>query len=165
MRGRSNPPDMSATPMSADTPIAATPAQMTGGLGLGHPRSIPWAMLSLLGRAGGLLLLFVGTLVDIIAGSTPADCFTSHCGANISADIQYAILVSRLLWAIGAFGLAAGAGIKLHFLLREPETNGADENARFLARRRGEFLLFLAGVGILFVLLLTQTGAVAVPAI
>lgn len=149
----------------ADAPIAATPAQMSGMGGRGASRPIPWRFLSLLGRGGGLLSLFVGTLVDVIAGSYPADCFTSHCSGSTSAGIQYAILAARLLWALGAFGLAAGGGIELHFIRRHPESSGPEENARFLADRRAAFVLFLVGIVILFVLVLTQGGAVANPAI
>ncbi|HTP54582.1 MAG TPA: hypothetical protein VML94_06475 [Thermoplasmata archaeon] len=162
MRGRPNPPDLSAnSPGPSDAPIAATPAQM-GGMhgGRGPSRPIPWKSLSLLGRGGGVLLFFVGTLVDVIAGSFPADCFTSHCSGSTSAGIQYAILFSRLLWTLGAFGLAAGGGIELHFFLQNPESNGPEENARYLARRRAAFAYIFLGIGILFVLLLS-TGSVA----
>jgi hypothetical protein len=156
MRGRPNPPDLSVnSPGPSDAPIAATPAQMGGMRGRGASRPIPWKFLSLLGRGGGVLLFFLGTLVDVIAGSFPADCFTSHCSGSTSAGIQYAILVSRLLWSIGAFGLSAGGGIELHFFLQNPESNGPEENARFLARRRAAFLFVFVGIGILLVLLLT----------
>jgi len=164
MRGRSNPPDLSVNPpVASDAPIAATPAQMGGMRGRGASRPIPWKFLSLVGRGGGILLFFVGTLVDVIAGSYPADCFTSHCSGSTSAGIQYAILFSRILWSLGAFGLAAGGGIELHFLLQNPESNGPEENARFLARRRGAFAFVLIGVGVLLVLLLT--AGVAAPAL
>ncbi|MGP8078314.1 MAG: hypothetical protein ACLQD8_06875 [Thermoplasmata archaeon] len=157
MRGRPNPPDLSQQTVGAsDAPIAATPAQMSGMMGRSPSRPIPWRLLSLLGRGGGFLLLFVGTLVDVIAGSFPADCFTSHCSGSTSAGIQYAILFARILWTVGAFGLASGAGIELHFVLQNPEANGAEENARFLARRRAAFVLLLVGIAILFVLLLSE---------
>jgi hypothetical protein len=147
----------------ADAPIAATPAQMPGMMGGRAAPPIPWSALSLLGRGGGVILLFVGTLVAVIAGSYPADCFTSHCSGSTSAGIQYAILAARILWAIGAFGIAAGAGIQLHFILQNPESNGPEENARFLAARRAAFFLLLVGIGILLALLLTQGTAVAPP--
>lgn len=154
---------MDARP-SSDAPIAATPAQMGGMMGRSSARPIPWRLLSFLGKGGGFLLLFIGTLVDVIAGSYPADCFTSHCSGSTSAGIQYAILASRILWSIGAFGLAAGAGIDLHFLQQNPESNSPEENARHLARRRAAFALVIAGIVILLVLTLTA-GVVANPAI
>jgi len=126
---------------------------------------VPWILLSVVGRGGGLVLLFVGTIVDIIAGSFPADCFTSHCSGSTSAGIQYAILAARLLWAIGAFGLATGAGIQLHFVLHEPEGSSPEENERFLAARRAALIVLLVGIGILLALLLTQSTAVANPAL
>lgn len=150
---------MSTAPMGpSDAPIAATPAQMGGRRA---SRAIPWRLVSLLGRGGGFLLLFVGTLVDVVAGSYPADCFTSHCGGGASASVQYGILAARILWSVGAFALSGGAAIDLHFVLQGPEANGAEENARFLARRRTAFVLFLVGIAILFGLLITQSGAVA----
>ncbi|HTP55104.1 MAG TPA: hypothetical protein VML53_00345 [Thermoplasmata archaeon] len=153
---------MSVSPsVPSDAPIAATPAQMPGLMGAKPTRPIPWRFLSLLGRGGGLVLLFVGTLIEVIGGSFPADCFTSHCSGSTSAGIQYAILAARLLWAIGAFGLAAGAGIELQFIEQGPESNGPEENARFLARRRADLLVLLVGVGILLALLITQPTAVA----
>jgi multisubunit Na+/H+ antiporter MnhB subunit len=165
MRGRPDPPDLSVSPRSSsDAPIAATPAQFDGMMGRGRSRSIPWKLLSFLGEAGGFILLFVGTLVAVIAGSFPADCFTTHCTASTSAGIQNAILASRILWSLGAFGLAGGAGIELQFLLQNPESNSPQENDRYLARRRAAFVMLLFGIGVLFVLTLTA-GIAANPAI
>lgn len=162
MRSRSPVPsdESSSPPISVNAPIAATPAQM-GRMGGPRSRPVPWRLLSLVGRAGGLLLLFVGTLVDVIAGTFPADCFTSTCTTSTSAGIQYAILTARLFWVIGAFGLAAGSGIQLHFILHSPESEGAEENARFLAARRGAYTMLLVAIGILLVILLTDGLAVA----
>lgn len=162
MRGRTPSADPSTLPpVPADAPIAATVAQMSAPPRGAGRRPIPWSFLSLLARGGGVLLVFVGTLIDVIAGSYPADCFTSHCGGSTSAGIQYGILAARLLWSIGAFGLSAGAGIELHFLQTSPEGPGPEENARYLARRRAAYGLLLVGIGVLLVLLLTQGGAVA----
>jgi len=162
MRSRSPPPtdDGSPPPIPVNAPIAATPAQMSR-TSSPRTRPVPWRLLSLVGRGVGLALLFVGTLVDVIGGTFPADCYTSACTPSTSAGIQYAILAARLLWAIGAFGIAAGAGIQLHFVLHTPETDGAEENARFLASRRAAFTLLLVGIGILLVILLTDQVALA----
>lgn len=159
-RSPSSTDDGNPPPIPVNAPIAATPAQMARTSGA-RSRPVPWRLLSLVGRGVGLALLFVGTVVDVIAGTFPADCFTSTCTTSTSAGIQYAILAARLLWAIGAFGLAAGAGIQLHFVLHSPETDGAEENARFLAARRAAFVLLLVGIGILLVILLTDSAAVA----
>lgn len=164
MRGRSNGSDLAAPgPVPADAPIAATPAQISGMRGRGPGQPIPWPLLSLVGRGGGLLLFFLGTLVAVIGGSFPADCFTSTCSGSTSAGIQYAILVTRLFWSLGAFGLAAGAAIELHFVLRGPEEAGPEANARFLAARRSAFVLVLVGIGVLLALVLSQGGAIAPP--
>ncbi len=162
MRSRSSSPDLSGTPPPApDAPIAATVAQMTGATARPTPRPIPWTFLSLVGRGGGVLLLFVGTLVLVIGGGYPAGCFTSTCGGGVFSGVEYAILTARILWAIGAFGLSAGAGIELHFVLHSPRSDSSEEHERFLAQRRAAFVLLLVGVGILVVLLVTEPLAVA----
>jgi len=162
MRGRNGTSDPSSTPsIPVNAPIAATPAQLSPAPGHRAPRPVPWRMLSELGRGLGLLLVFVGTLVDIIAGTYPADCFTSTCTPSTAAGLQYAILSARILWALGAFGLSAGAAVQLHFVLVAPESETAEENARYLAARRAAFVTFLVGIGILLAILLTDGAAIA----
>jgi hypothetical protein len=133
-------------------------------MGGGPPRAVPWSLVANLGRAAGLLLLFLGTLVAVLFASFPADCFTMTCTGSDAASVQYGILASRLLWTFGAFGLAGGAAIKLHFLLDEPGTDSPEATRRYLARRRSEFLLLLVGVAILLLLLLTA-GTTISPAL
>jgi hypothetical protein len=147
-------------PPSSTGPIAAAPTQIPGMMSQA-PRPMPWAFLALIGRMLGLLLLFVGTLVAVIFASPPADCFTSTCGNGVSAGLQYGILTARLLWTFGAAFLLAGSAIKLHFVLGEPTSDGPEGNARYLALRRTETVLILVALGILFVLLLTASTAVA----
>jgi hypothetical protein len=125
------------------------------------PHPISWHNAALFAKGGGLVLLFVGTLVSVLFGSFPADCFTMTCTGSTSAGVQYGILLARLLWTFGAFGLAIGAGIQRQFVLNGPPPESTEAGARFLADRRTEFWLMLAGIGILLVLLLTQPGAVA----
>ena len=162
MRGRNGSSDSSPTPpIPANAPIAATPAQMTSVIGPRTPRPVPWRLVSDIGRGMGLLLVFVGTLVDVIGGTYPADCFTSTCTTSTAAGLQYAILAARILWALGAFGLSAGAAVQLHFVLIAPESETAEENARYLAARRAAFVVFLVGIGILLALLLTDGSAIA----
>ncbi len=151
---------MGSTPSSGGTSIAAAPAQISrlGGM---DSRRIPWHTLALLGKCLGLVLLFVGTLVAVLFGSFPADCFTSTCGAGVRAGVQYGILLSRLLWTFGAFGLALGAGIQRQFVLNGPTSETGESGARYLQDRATEFWLLLASIGILLLLLLSQTGAIA----
>ncbi len=145
---------------SGGTSIAAAPAQVSrvGGL---DPHPISWHTLALLAKGGGLVLLFVGTIVSVLFGSFPADCFTMTCSGSTSAGVQYGILLARLLWTFGAFGLTVGAGIQRQFVLNGPPPESAEAGAKFHADRRSEFWLMLAGIGILLVLLLTQSGALA----
>lgn len=152
---------MPVPPIPANAPIAATPAQISPARPPSTPRPVPWSLLSDLARGLGLLLLFVGTLVDVIGGTYPADCFTSTCTTSTSASLQYAILAARILWVLGAFGLSSGAAIQLHFVLVTPESDSSEENARYLAARRAAFVTFLVGIGILLAVLLTDGSAIA----
>jgi hypothetical protein len=162
MRGRNGASEAAPTPpIPANAPIAATPAQMTAILRPRSTRPVPWRMLSEVGRGLGLVLLFVGTLVDVIGGTYPADCFTSTCTGSTAAGVQYAILTARILWSLGAFGLSAGAAVQLHFVLTGPDSDTTEENARYLAARRAAFLTFLVGIGILLAILLTDGTAIA----
>jgi uncharacterized membrane protein SpoIIM required for sporulation len=105
-------------------------------------------------------LIFLGTLVAVVFGSFPANCFTSACSTSTSASIQYGILASRILWTLGVFGIAVGAALKLQFVLLEPSSNSSESNARHIDRRRAELYLLIVSIVILLVLTLVQ-GAVA----
>ncbi len=151
---------MGGTSGSGGAPIAAAPSQVSR-LGGFDPHPVAWSTIAALAKGGGLVLLFVGTLVMVLFGSYPASCFTSACSTSTSAGLQYSILFSRILWTVGAFAIAAGAGIQRQFVLNGPTPEGSEASARFLADRRTEFVLFLFGIVLLLVLLLSETSAIA----
>jgi len=124
-------------------------------------RTVPWSQLATASRGVGLLLLFLGTLVAVLFASFPADCFTMTCTGNDAASVQYGILASRLLWTLGAFGLVAGAALKLHYVLEEPRADGPEATQRYIAHHRADFLLLLVGIAILLLLLLTAQTAIS----
>ncbi|MGI0130557.1 MAG: hypothetical protein ACREDE_08255 [Thermoplasmata archaeon] len=71
-----------------------------------------WAMMGFGAKTLGLLLVFVGTLVGVV-GLNP----TTSPNTNI---IDGAVLATRVLWTIGLAAIAAGAGIKLQFVIGTP---------------------------------------------
>lgn len=115
---------------------------------------VPWGFLATTAKAGGFLFILIGTLVAVVLASYPASCFTSTCTVNTSASLQYAILTSRLLWTLGAAGIAVGAWLKLHFFLVSPASGTPDGTQLFLAARRAETIQILVAIGILLLLLL-----------
>jgi len=124
-----------------------------------------WSVLAMLGQGIGLLLLFIGTLIVVVAGSYPADCFTQipACGASTAQGVAYGIETARLLWTLGLFGIAAGAGLRLQIVNVHPLPTTSDETRVYLARRRGEFVILVVALVLLFVLLVWSTAALPVP--
>lgn len=149
------PPGQSATWMPPPAPLTAPPPAlpMTQRMAPEHlAMRIPWSFLAFLAQSVGLLLLFVGGLIAVTAGVYPPSCLTSNCNANTLANIDYGIMVARLLLILGLFGLAAGAGLHLQF--RPPLAAGATPEATrvYLARRRSEFALLVLTILLLFFL-------------
>lgn len=148
-------------------PSASPAAPVAAGPKLSErfsPESIaargPWNFLALLAQGLGLILLFVGTLVVVVFGSYPADCFTSTCAyGSLDQGIAYGIETARLLWTLGLFGIAAGAGIRLQFTTPNPAPTTPEGTRMYLARRRGEFVILVIAIVLLFLLLLFSTGS------
>jgi hypothetical protein len=114
---------------------------------------VPWAFLAFFAQSIGLLLLFVGGLVAVTGGVFPPTCVTaSNCNAGTGTNVDYAIMVMRVLLVLGLFGLASGAGLHLQF--RPAPAAGAtpEETRVYLARRRGEFVLLVVTIVLLFIL-------------
>lgn len=110
-------------------------------------------------RAGGFLLLFVGTLVAI-AGATPGGgCVTNagSCGNGFFGQALDAILVAKILWVLGLGALGAGAGIKLHWDLKLPVNPTTDETNWLLAARRQNWWLLVISILLLAGLLVWST--------
>ncbi|MGA8664146.1 MAG: hypothetical protein WB809_03640 [Thermoplasmata archaeon] len=159
------PPPAAGYPYSP-VPPAAPPARPLAERFSAESMSArgPWAFLAMLGQGIGLLLLFVGTLVVVVAGSFPADCFTTTCGTSTAQGVAYGVETARLLWTLGLFGIAAGAGIRLQFVNANALPTTSDETRIYLARRRGEFVILVVSILLLFGLLLWSTATLpAVP--
>jgi len=122
---------------------------------------IPWAFLALLSQGIGLLLIFLGTIIQIAFGYVPISCVdASSCSQSTFQGIVYGIDAARLLWVVGLFGLAVGAGLHLQFR-PAPSSPLTPEDARvYLARRRGELVMLVLSLLLLFLILLLSTGSV-----
>jgi len=150
------PPGQTATWMPPPAPLSAPPPSvpMSQRLSPEHlgPR-IPWAFLAFLAQSIGLLLLFVGGLVAVAAGVFPPNCVTAtNCSAGTFTNVDYGIMVARLLLVLGLFGLATGAGLHLQFRPGLAVGASPEETRAYIARRRGEFILLVLSIVLLFVL-------------
>lgn len=125
---------------------------------------LPWQSLALLSQGLGLLLVFLGTLVMVAFGYIPVSCVAATtCSQGTLQGVLYAIDAARLLWTIGLFGLAVGAGLHLQF--RPPPTfpSSPEETRVYLARRRGEMIMLVLALLLLFLVLLYSTFPVPYP--
>jgi len=112
---------------------------------------IPWAFLALLSQSLGLLFLFVGGLVAVTLGAYPPNCLTaSNCNAGTFSNVDYGIMVARLLLVLGLFGLAAGAGLHLQFRAALADGATPEQTRVYISRRRGEFILLVISILLLF---------------
>lgn len=140
------PAPLSAPPPSVPITQRFTPENLT--------YKIPWSFLAFVAQSVGLLLLFVGGLVAVSGGVLPPGCVSTptNCNSGTAANVDWAIMVARLLLVLGLFGLATGAGLHLQF--RPGSTGGAsaEETRAYIARRRGEFVLLIISILLLFVL-------------
>jgi hypothetical protein len=122
-------------------------------------RALPWPMLSLWGRALGLILLFVGTLVVVVGATVGGNCFTSAtaCTGNTSwfAQVANSILTAKILWTIGLFFLAVGASAKLHWGLQAPTSGKTDDVNWVMAERRANYWILTISIILMAILLFT----------
>ncbi|MCI4372907.1 MAG: hypothetical protein L3K02_04620 [Thermoplasmata archaeon] len=113
---------------------------------------VPWSFLAFVAQSLGLLFLFVGGLVAVSGGVLPPGCVSTpgNCNMGTAANVDWAIMVARLLLVLGLFGLAAGAGLHLQFRPGLASGASAEETRAYIARRRGEFILLLVSILLLF---------------
>ena len=118
--------------------------------------------VSFLFRVLGFTLLFVAALIAVTWGYPGGSCFpssgtgTTPCtpaGSAYVTGAANAILTGHILFAIGAFMLGIGAGIKIHFGLQSKAGADREENRWIIADRLFNGLVFLVSVWILFALL------------
>ncbi|MCI4344246.1 MAG: hypothetical protein L3J87_01280 [Thermoplasmata archaeon] len=125
-----------------------------------------WPLISFWGRVIGFILLFVGTLIQVVVGSYPASCVTGATGCSAGNVVSYlqgdanGLLASGILWALGLFFLGSGAGIKLHWILKRPPSQAsAEELSAWVADRRLNGIIVLLTVVLLFALLVYYHGS------
>lgn len=125
---------------------------------------IPWQSLALISQGLGLLLVFLGTVIMVAFGYIPVNCVAATtCSAGTLQGVLYGIDVSRLLWTVGLFGLAVGAGLHLQFRPPPSFPSTPEETRVYLARRRGEFIMLALALLLLFLLTLYSTFPVPYP--
>jgi hypothetical protein len=112
-----------------------------------------WPFLGFWLRAGGFLLLFLGTLVAIVGATPGGSCYTGVCGGYVGQAAN-AILAAKILWTLGLGALGAGAGIRLHWGLRMPMSSSSEETAWVMAARRTNWWLLVMSVVLMLLLFL-----------
>lgn len=126
----------------------------------GRPVMIPLESLATWAFIIGFLLLFVGAIVVAGWASEPGSCVTSptSCDANHTAGVLNAIWAAKILWVLGLSGISAGAGIKLHW--GTPVQRGAspEEFTWAIAERRRYLFLFVIGIVMLMIVVLTMNA-------
>jgi hypothetical protein len=123
-----------------------------------------WRFYALVAQGVGLVLIFLGTAIMVLFGYVPVNCVgATTCSGGTYQGILYGIDIARFLWTLGLFGIALGAGIQLQF--RTPPTfpSTAEETRVYLAHRRGEFIMLVVSLVLLFLITLLSTGAVPIP--
>jgi len=120
-------------------------------------RHDPWGIISFGARAVGFLLLFVSALVIIAGVSIPASCYSAagSCTGTTWAGLVNALLVGRIIAAIGLASLGFGAAVKLHYGLRTTNATTGEEARVVASERQVEGALFVASVILLLVLALS----------
>jgi hypothetical protein len=125
---------------------------------------VPWQFLAFIAQSIGLLLIFVGGLVAVTAGVYPPSCYntTPACSGGTYENIAYGLMSARFLLILGLFGLAAGAGLHLQFRPALESGSTPEATRAYLARRRGEFLLLVLTIVLVFVIVIWSTQIAAV---
>lgn len=115
-------------------------------------------MLSLWGRALGLLLLFVGTLVVVVGATIGGNCFASagNCtSTSWYSQVANSILTAKILWTLGLFFLAVGASAKLHWGLQAPTSGKSEDMTWVMAERRANYWILTLSIILMAILLFT----------
>lgn len=163
MAGAPPPPPPSPNPPPSASPIPPpspgwtpapprTPVFYAGAL---ESLAIRW------GRILGFVLLFLGTLVAVAAGSIEPGCFPSGCPSSYGSTWAWAVLVGELLWTIALFFLGASSGLQLMTGLRAP-VGGTPEEYRWVQTERWFNFLMVALSIVLLWFLLSGIQALAI---
>ena len=117
-----------------------------------------WSFLGFWLRAIGFLLLFLGTLVVVVAATPGGGCFTSlgSCGTGFLGQAANGVYAAKLLWVLGLGGIGAGAGIRLHWGLRSSRDQAPEELQLIAASRKANWTAVILSIVLLLVLTLTS---------
>src|SRR5271170_6842325 len=154
MAGPPSPPPPPPPPPS-NTPIPPPGAGWAGG----PPRSSMLDMGSLQtlfvtwGRILGFLLLFLGTLVAVVAGSVAPDCYPTGGCTGYGGDWAWAALIGAVLWVIALFFLGGSSGLQLMRGLKAPSGGTPEEYRWVLTERWFNFLMVALSIVLLWFLL------------
>ncbi len=153
-------------PPPPDTMVYAPPAPpppASSGMKMMMPK-LPFTSLEFLAKAGGFLLIFIGTLIAVLFVSIPASCVgAGGCGMSTYQSLLNAFIAARVLWTIGVFGIGIGAGLKLLQINQMAESGSypEDKMSWFMRQRRSNGVLFILSL-LLFAFLLWTVTAVPV---
>ena len=125
-----------------------------------------WSFLAFWMRAIGFLLVFLGTLIAVVATTPGGGCFTSpgSCGTGFLGQAANGAYAAKLLWVLGLGAIGAGAGIRLHWGLRASRDQSPEELQLVAASRRANWIVIVLSIVLLLTLLLVS-GALLFPAI
>lgn len=117
------------------------------------------------GRVLGLVLLFVGTLVEVAFASTPGSCFTSPptC-SGFGTQAANAVIAAKLLFSLGLFCLAGASGIRLQggMMPRNTQASGEETEAK-PPHVWANLLVLLVSILLMALILLTVNGSPLIP--
>lgn len=121
----------------------------------------PWPLLVASGRAAGILLIFVGTLVAVAFASVPGSCFTtpSTCTGFLTQAAN-ALIAAKLLWALGLFCLAGASGVRLQGGMMMKSPSMGDDSGVKAPHVWANLLVLLLSIFLLAVLLLTVSSTI-----
>jgi len=114
-------------------------------------------LLVLGGRALGFVLIFLGTIIEVVASSVPGGCFTQagSCTTNFLAQVANGIIVGKALWVVGLFCIGGASGIRLAWPGGGSSTPKGDDVPWAIHRRRLNAMIVVLSIVLMFVLLLT----------
>jgi hypothetical protein len=136
----SPPPQGWSPPVAYAAPPAAPRAPMN------------FDSLAFLLRMVGFIAIFAGAVVAAAFGSPSGSCFfgTASTAQSCVQGVANAVLTARIFLAVGAFLLGAGAGLKLHFVLKRPSDPSPEAFGWVLFDRLVNYGLILVAIVLLW---------------
>ena len=124
----------------------------------------PWPLVVAAGRVAGIILIFVGTLVEVAFASVPGSCFTTPPTCDgFATQAANAIIAAKLLWSLGLFCLAGAAGIRLQGGMMPKSSPSGAESTPQPPHVWANLLILILSVALMAVILLTVNGSPYLP--